>query len=162
MIQNITPIRAEWFYYIEGNKTKLNWFLFEFALGYYDAINSSPELEDYRSQYGKRQIAQYCSYFARRIKESLQPVDEPSVQEPVQQVTPAYEEDIPSGQRGSGKPGWYPDVDYFFPEAGNMPSADVPEIGPISGLGLEEMEMTPDDIIMQTSYYDDRDHCGDC
>ena len=71
MIENTTPIRVEWFYYIEGNKSKLNWFLFEFALGHYDAINSSPEFEDYRRQYGERHIAQYCSYFARRIKESI-------------------------------------------------------------------------------------------
>jgi len=71
MIQNTTPIRVEWFYYIEGNKSKLNWFLHEFALGYYDAIISSPELADYRSRYGEQQIAQYCSYFARRLKESL-------------------------------------------------------------------------------------------
>ena len=71
MIENTTPIRVEWFYHIEGNKSKLSWFLFEFALGYYEAINSSPELEDYRRQYGERDIAQYCSYFARRIKESI-------------------------------------------------------------------------------------------
>jgi len=96
-------------------------------------------------------------------KEGAQPVDEPSVQEPVQQVMPAYEENTPSGQHGSGKPGWYPDVDYYFPTAGNAPSSDGLETGSISGLGLEEMEMTPDDIIMQSSYlYDDRDHCRDC
>jgi len=71
MIKNTTPIRIEWFYYIEGNKSKLNWFLFEFALEYYDAICRSSLLEDYRSQYGEQYIAQYCTYFARRLKESL-------------------------------------------------------------------------------------------
>jgi len=71
IIQNTTPIRVEWFYYIEGNKTKLNWFLFEFSLEYYDAINKSAGLEDYRNQYGEQYIAQFCAYLARRMKESL-------------------------------------------------------------------------------------------
>jgi len=71
MIENNTPIRMEWFYYIEGNKSKLNWFLFAFALEYYDAISRSAALEDYRNQYGAQYIAQYCAYFARRLKESL-------------------------------------------------------------------------------------------
>jgi hypothetical protein len=32
---NYTPIQIEWFYYLEGNKTKLNWFLLETALEYF-------------------------------------------------------------------------------------------------------------------------------
>ena len=71
MFENTTPIHMEWFYCIEGNRTKLNWFLFEFAVEYYSGINGSDELEDYRSQYGEQYIAQYCAYFARRLKESL-------------------------------------------------------------------------------------------
>ena len=39
MIENTMPIRVAWFYYIEGNKT----------------------------QNGEWYIAQYCSYFTRRI-----------------------------------------------------------------------------------------------
>jgi hypothetical protein len=65
------PIKMEWFYYLEGEKTKLNWFLLEIALEYYDRIMDSPELESYREQYDKKQIAQYCTYYARRVKESL-------------------------------------------------------------------------------------------
>ena len=71
MIKNTTPIRMEWFYYLEGNQSKLNWFLFEFALGYYDAISRSHSLEDYRNQNGERFIAQYCAYHTRRLRESL-------------------------------------------------------------------------------------------
>jgi len=71
MIENTTPIRIAWFYYIEGNKTKLNWYLLEFALEYYDLIRKSSALEDYRNQYNEQYIAQYCAYYARRIKKSL-------------------------------------------------------------------------------------------
>ena len=71
MFENTTPIRMEWFYYIEGNRSKLNWFLFSFAAEYYGAAINSSEMADYRSRYGERYIAQYCAYFARRLKESL-------------------------------------------------------------------------------------------
>ena len=71
IIQNNTPIQMKWFYFIEGNKSKLNWFLFEFALEYYNAISKNPSLEDYRNQYDVQYIAQYCTYFSRRLKESL-------------------------------------------------------------------------------------------
>jgi len=61
----------KWFYHLYGNKTKLNWFLYEFALEYYDHIMDNPELQEYRKQYSKEQIAQYCTYFSRRLKESI-------------------------------------------------------------------------------------------
>jgi len=61
----------EWFYQIEGEKTKLNWHLLEIALEYYDRIMGSPELESYREQNEDKLIAQYCAYYARRLKESL-------------------------------------------------------------------------------------------
>jgi len=68
---NSNPIQIEWFYYLEGDKTKLNWFLMEVALTYYERIMDSLELKPYREQYGKEQIGQYCTYYARRTKESL-------------------------------------------------------------------------------------------
>ena len=71
MMFNHSPIQMEWFYYLYGEKTKLNWFLMEFALEYYDHIMDSPKLKDYRIQYNKEQIAQYCTYFTRRFKESV-------------------------------------------------------------------------------------------
>jgi len=71
MLFNHTPIQMEWFYYLEGRKTKLNWFLMEVALEYYDRIMDSQELKSYREQYDKKQIAQYCTYYVRRLKESL-------------------------------------------------------------------------------------------
>jgi len=65
------PIRAEWFYYLEGEKTKLNWFLFETALEHYDMIRDSLELKPYLNKYSNQQIAQFCTYYARRMKEEL-------------------------------------------------------------------------------------------
>lgn len=66
-----TPIQMEWFYYLEGEKTKLNWFLLEFALGYYESIRDSESLAFYRKRYDEEQIAQFCTYYARRLKESI-------------------------------------------------------------------------------------------
>jgi hypothetical protein len=68
---NLSPIQMEWFLNLEGYKTKLNWYLLEFALEYYDFICKSPVLGYYREQYNEEQIAQYCAYYARRLKESM-------------------------------------------------------------------------------------------
>ena len=68
---SFTPIRIQWFYHLEGDKTKLNWFLLEVALEYYTRINDSPELKRYREQHNEEQIAQYCTYYVRRLKGSL-------------------------------------------------------------------------------------------
>jgi len=71
MIMNPSPIQMEWFHSLEGEKTKLNWFLLEIALEYYSRIMEEPELASFRERYGEAQIAQYCAYYARRIKESI-------------------------------------------------------------------------------------------
>jgi len=66
-----SPIRMEWFYRLHDEKTKLGWYLLELALEYYGRIMDSPELGSYRERYSEGQIAQYCAYYARRLKESL-------------------------------------------------------------------------------------------
>ena len=66
-----TPIQLKWFCHLEGDRTKLNWFLLEVALEYYGRIMKSPELASYREQYDGNQIAQYCTYYVRRLKEGL-------------------------------------------------------------------------------------------
>jgi hypothetical protein len=68
---NYTPIQMEWFYYLEGDRTKFNWFLLEVALEYYTRIMDSHELKSYREQYNKEQIAQYCTYYVRRLRDGL-------------------------------------------------------------------------------------------
>lgn len=71
MIMNNSPIRMEWFYDLHGENTKLNWFLLEIALEYYDRIMGNPELASYRERYDEDRVAQYCAYYARRLKDSL-------------------------------------------------------------------------------------------
>jgi hypothetical protein len=66
-----TPIELEWFYYLEGDRTKLNWFLLEVALEYYGRIMDSEELISYRERYDKEQIAQFCTSYVRRLKVAL-------------------------------------------------------------------------------------------
>jgi hypothetical protein len=66
-----TPIQIEWFHHLEGEKTKLNWFLLEVALDYYGRIRDGQELSAYRERYDERQVAQFCTYYARRLKQSL-------------------------------------------------------------------------------------------
>lgn len=65
-----SPIKMEWFYEIYDYKTKLNQFLYEFALEYYDHIKDNEKLAVYRKQYSSQDIAVYCTYYARRLKES--------------------------------------------------------------------------------------------
>jgi len=68
---------------------------------------------------------------------------------------PAYTPKPGENRRGSGPPAWYPDVEYCFPAQENTQASSGSEREPVTGLGLEEM--TPDDIIMQSSlFYDDR------
>ena len=71
MLFNSTPIQMEWFYNIHGDRSKFNWFLLEIALEYYDRIKDSPDLFSYRKMYNESQIAQFCTYYARRSKEGL-------------------------------------------------------------------------------------------
>ena len=71
MIHGRVPMRMEWFHNIEGEKTKLNWFLLETAIEHYDRIMESDALSSYRELYTKEQIAVFCAYYARRMKESL-------------------------------------------------------------------------------------------
>jgi len=68
---NPTPIQMEWFYDIYGHKTKFNWFLMEYAMDYYMDIMGNEQLEFYRKQYSKTQIAHYCTYFAKRMNPVL-------------------------------------------------------------------------------------------
>lgn len=61
----------EWFHDVHGQKTKLDWFLFEIALEYYDCIKKNMDLASYREKYNEEQIAQYCTYYSRRMKDNF-------------------------------------------------------------------------------------------
>ena len=64
-------IKAEWFYENEEGKTKLNWFLYEVALEYQMYIKDTPELKAYRKSHGDRNIALFCTHYAKQMKQSV-------------------------------------------------------------------------------------------
>ena len=64
-------IKPEWFYENEEGKTKLNWFLYEVALEYQSFIKSSAELKAYKKAYGDRNIALFCTHYAKQMKQSV-------------------------------------------------------------------------------------------
>lgn len=65
------PIEAQWFYKGEAEKTKINWFCFEYALEFYTHVMESKALRRYRAKNSSDQIAAFCAYFAKRMKKSL-------------------------------------------------------------------------------------------
>jgi uncharacterized Fe-S radical SAM superfamily protein PflX len=65
------PIKAEWFYTDENEKTKINWFCFEYALEFYTFIMKSEALRKYRARYSSAEIAAFCAYFAKQMKQSV-------------------------------------------------------------------------------------------
>lgn len=65
------PIDSRWFYASEGDKTKINWFCYELALEYHDAITAKGALDEFRSQHGKKDIARFCTHFSLSMKKSL-------------------------------------------------------------------------------------------
>jgi len=65
-------IQASWFYSYEFEKTKFNWFCFEYALKLYDYIKGSKKLKKWASGVTDMQIAQFCAYYSKRMKKSVE------------------------------------------------------------------------------------------
>ena len=65
------PIKAEWFYKDESERTKINWFCFEYTLEFYTFIIKNKSLQKYRARNSSGEIAAFCAYFAKRMKKSL-------------------------------------------------------------------------------------------
>jgi hypothetical protein len=57
-----------------GDKTKLNWFLYEYANVLFDKIAESPKLAKYRKTHSGPQIADFCVYYSKRLKKSMHDV----------------------------------------------------------------------------------------
>jgi len=64
-------VKAENFYQDNGDKIKLNWFCYEYANNLYSAIKSSQKLAPYVTSHKPAQIADFCLYFAKRMRRSL-------------------------------------------------------------------------------------------
>jgi len=64
-------VSATNYYKDNGDKIKLNWFLYEYANLLYMGIIASPKLVRYRKHHTKTQIASFCVYFSKRLRKSI-------------------------------------------------------------------------------------------
>jgi hypothetical protein len=69
--QMIDPVKAEWFYKSEEEKTKLNWFCYEYANVIYVKIMDSKKLAKYRNGHSKKEISGFCLHFSKAMKRSI-------------------------------------------------------------------------------------------
>ena len=67
----IDPIKAGYFYNNENEKTKLNWFCYEYAFVLYKNIMEAKTLKKYRKKNSHEQIVNFCVYFSKEIKRSI-------------------------------------------------------------------------------------------
>jgi hypothetical protein len=67
----IDKVAAGRFYMDDGDKTKQNWFLYEYANDMFAAIEASPKLAAYRKRHGRDEIAAFCVYFSKRMRLSI-------------------------------------------------------------------------------------------
>ena len=71
-------IPASWFYLDDDEKIKLNWFLYEYALMLFDHImgNRKKAVAKWKSRQSEAQIAEFCAYYAKRMKQSVRALRE--------------------------------------------------------------------------------------
>lgn len=67
----LDKVRAINFYQDNGDKIKLNWFLYEYANLLYMKITASSKLTRYKKLYSQDQITAFCVYFSKRLKKSI-------------------------------------------------------------------------------------------
>jgi len=68
---DVDPIKAEYFYKNAAEKTKLNWFCYEYAFVLYSQIRSSHKLTRYRNNNTQDQITAFCVHFSKSMKQSI-------------------------------------------------------------------------------------------
>lgn len=68
---SIDKVRAKNFYQDDGDKTMLNWFLYEYSNILYSKIEENPELKNYRKKHCANEIETFCVYFSKRLKKSV-------------------------------------------------------------------------------------------
>jgi len=68
-----SPVQASWFYMFESEKVKLNWFLYEYACTLFDHIKHTRKkaLTKWKSQRSEEQLAEFCAYFSKRMRQSV-------------------------------------------------------------------------------------------
>jgi len=62
---------AENFYKDRGDKNKQNWSMYEYSNILYSKIEESPKLARYRKKHAEEDIAAFCVYFSKRLRQSL-------------------------------------------------------------------------------------------
>jgi deoxycytidylate deaminase len=67
------PVKASWFYKLKKEKVKFNWFCYEYACVYYEILveNMDKQIKKWVSARTKEQVAEFCAYFAKRMKQGV-------------------------------------------------------------------------------------------
>lgn len=68
---SIDKVNAKNFYQDNGDKTMLNWFLYEYSNVLYSKIEENPKLTNYRKRYSAKEIEAFCVYFSKRLRKSV-------------------------------------------------------------------------------------------
>ena len=70
-VESLIP--ASWFYMNDSEKTKFNWFFYEYACKLFEHIddNRSKRISDWKAKYTEEQIAAFCAYYSKRMKQSV-------------------------------------------------------------------------------------------
>lgn len=68
---SLDKVSATNFYKDRGDKIKQNWFLYEYANNLYMMIIKSPKLKRYRRLYTGEEISEFCVYFSKRLRQSI-------------------------------------------------------------------------------------------
>ena len=68
---SVDNVAANCFYQDDGDKIKLNWFLYEYANVMFSTIAEDQELAVYRKKHSKENIVAFCVYFSKRMRLSI-------------------------------------------------------------------------------------------
>lgn len=71
---NFDKVAANNFYQDKGDKILLNWFLYEYANVLFTSIVKSPKLARYRNRHGEGGVVEFCVYFSKRLRKSINDV----------------------------------------------------------------------------------------
>lgn len=72
-MNSVSTIPASWFYVDDSEKTKLNWFAYEFACVLHENIIRSRKkpVIKWKARRSEEQAAEFCAYFSKRMRLSF-------------------------------------------------------------------------------------------
>lgn len=68
---SLDKVKAKNFYQDAGDKTMLNWCLYEYSNILYTKIEESPKLANYRKSHCANEVEAFCVYFSKRLRKSV-------------------------------------------------------------------------------------------